>query len=113
MRQESCLENRKDGYYSMFKPFLVGSLVLGSFIKIRLDQQQLASEQRLAEDEVGGGDGGRDASSRGEDESARGGEGGAGPGGEEQRLGRGGEQAHSQSQSNQTLRHGIYRMINL
>ena len=89
---------------------LVG-LVLGSFIKIGLGQQQLGGERRLAEDEGTGGDGGGDTSGGGEHESVRGGEGDAGPGGEEQRLRRGGEQAHSQSQSNQTLRHGLYRTL--
>ena len=90
---------------------LVGFLVLGSFIKIGLGQQQLGGERRLAEEEGASGDGGGGTHGGGKDESARGGEGDAGPGGEEQRLRRGGEQAHSQSQSNQTLRDGIYRML--
>ena len=95
--------------------------VLLSFIKIRLQQEPLADEGRFAGEDRPGGDGskdgGRDGSgaggsvggdgSRAEDESAGNCEGGGDTGGEEERLRRGGDQAHRQSHSDKALDDGI------
>ena len=94
---------------------LVGFLVFLSFIKDCLHQQRLSGNGgtncRFAKDEVGGGDGGEEGSggdtvrSRGlgQRESSSSGEGRGDPGGEEERLRRGGDQADGQSASDQAL----------